>query len=162
MNSIIHIQASGEAATLLVTEIPHMQHTMYHVIMECGYANVFYTDVETGKWVEEDLGFTDLATQIGKEVRNLKLRSVHVPKILTWHTAFIEDKSIHFGFFSFMHGDNKMFEIYHSNKKYQYTLEEVSHDEWHIIGQNNSRISAADATVIREIIKVLPFYSYSE
>ena len=61
MNTTIHIQHNGEMIPGNAIEVPHRQHNMYKIIFDNGYENVFYTDVESGKWIEEDLGFTQLA-----------------------------------------------------------------------------------------------------
>jgi hypothetical protein len=160
MNEILHIPVDGQYAAILVTDIPHKHHLMFKAILESGYSNIFYTDVETGLWIEEDLGFTDLAQQIGQEVKKMKLKPIHVPKLLTWHKLVVNHRIVSFGFFSFLNGDNKMFEIYDSKKKYLYTLVEMGRDEWHIMSHDNVRVDTLDSNFIHEVTKVLPLYSY--
>jgi lysophospholipid acyltransferase (LPLAT)-like uncharacterized protein len=158
MNEILHISLDGQEAAVLISEIPHRHHQMYKVTLENGYSNIFFTDVETGQWVEEDLGFTNLARQIGNQVRGLQFKTIHVPKLLNWHKVIIREKPVAFGFFCFMHGSYKMFEIYNSNKKYMYTLVEM-HEEWQILNNNEARLENIDPSFIHEITKVLPLYA---
>ena len=66
-NSIICYQLDGTVSPARVYEIVHRHHNMYKVSFESGYENIFYTDVETGKWIEEDLGFTSLANKVGQQ-----------------------------------------------------------------------------------------------
>lgn len=159
MNNIVHLRYYGEEVAALVTEIPHKQHAMCKVTLESGYSNIFFTDVESGEWVEEDLGFTFLAALVGKEIDSTNRRIVHVPKQLTWHTLFNDGKSLHFGFVSFMNGDHKMFEVYHSNKKYLFTLLQLSHEDWQVLGDDCLEIDLLDTMYIDQLIKVLPFYT---
>ena len=162
MNEILHIPVDGQYSAILVTEIPHKHHLMFKAILESGYSNIFYTDVETGLWIEEDLGYTDLAQQIGEEVKKMKLKPIHVPKLLTWHKLQLKDKAVSFGFFSFLNGNNKMFEIYDSSRKYLYTLVEMPQEEWHIMSHDNVRVDTLDSNFIHQVTKVLPLYAYFE
>ena len=159
MNEILHVNLEGKQASVLVAEIPHKHHSMFKVILECGYTNIFYTDVETGEWVEEDLGFTDMARQIGMEISKLQFKPMHVPKFLTWHAHVTNGKPASFGFFSFLDGPLKMFEIYNSSRKYMYTLVEIHHDEWQILDNNNVCLERLDNAFIQQVIKVLPLYA---
>ena len=154
------MKVSGEDVAALVTEIPHRQHDMYKVTLECGYNNIFFTDVETGQWVEEDLGFTKLAKKIGKEISSYAHRSMHVPKLLTWHTFEKQGRPVKFGFFSFMNGSQKMFEVYHSNMKYMFTLVQLTHEDWQVLNHDYVDIDAIDSIFVDEVIKVFPLYSY--
>lgn len=159
MNEILHMPVDGQYSAILVTEIPHKHHLMFKAILESGYSNIFYTDVETGLWFEEDLGFTSLAQQLGAEVKKMKLKPIHVPKILTWHKLDINNKPVTFGFFSFLNGLHKMFEIYDNNKKYMYTLVEMAQEEWQILGHDNVRVGTLDSNFIHQVTKVLPLYA---
>lgn len=159
MNEILHIHLEGNVAAVLVTEIPHSHHIMFRATLEDGYSNIFYSDVETGSWVEEDLGFTEMGKQIGAEISKLQFKPVHVPKLLSWHSVLINMKPVHFGFFVFLNKDQKMFEIYSSNRKYMYTLVELHHDEWHILDNNNVCLDKLDRNFIQHVIKVLPLYA---
>ncbi len=154
------MKLSGEDVAALVTDIPHKQHSMYKVTMESGYNNIFFTDVESGNWVEEDLGFTKLAKKIGVEICNYSHRSVHVPKLLMWHTFYKEGKQVTFGAFNFMNADQKMFEIYHSNRKYMFTLVQQTQEDWQVLGNDYIDIDAIDCVFIEHVIKVIAPYTY--
>jgi hypothetical protein len=160
MNTIIHLLEGEEEISALLTEIPNRNHSMYKVTFESGYENLFFTDVETGKWVEEDLGFTPLAEQIGEEVRKFSTNLFHVPKILTWHKQYTNKKLMLFGFFNFAKGNIKMYEIYNGNKKYMYTLMEMDNDEWQMLGNNNESFKNIDHVFLRHIIQILPYYTH--
>ena len=159
MNSIIHLDSDGEEVAALVTEIPHKQHAMFKVILESGYSNIFYTDVETSNWVEEDLGYTELAEKVGDGIFRGMHRTIHVPKMLNWHTSGNNSKSVTFGFFNFMHGNQKMFEIYHANRKFLFTLQQHTEDEWQVLGSDYINVNSIDPIFVEGIIKVLPLYA---
>ena len=159
MNNIINIKLSGVENSAWVTQIPNRQHNMFRVVFENGYENIFFTDVETGKWVEEDLGFTFLALKIGDQLKNFVKNFIHVPKLLIWHTQSSNDQLVSFGFFNFMKNKHKMYEIYHANKKYMYTLLELENDEWQILGNNSNALKNLDALFLEQVIHILPLYS---
>ena len=162
MNSIIYLQTDGKETIAWITEIAHRHHAMYKVEFESGYENIFYTDVETGHWIEEDLGFTMLSQQVGDEIKKIMKNPIHVPKLLTWHKQFAGPKLIAFGFFSFMKGTHKMYEIYNSNKKYLYTLVDMNNGEWQIMGNGTLAISSIDAEFVEHITRILPLYSLQD
>ncbi|MEO6584026.1 MAG: hypothetical protein ABIO05_06860 [Ferruginibacter sp.] len=152
--NIDNLQMSAE-----VTEVTHRNHNMYKVVFSNGYENIFFTDVETGNWIEEDLGFTTLADAVGNQIQIFKRNFIHVPKLLIWHSQVsYDDRAISFGFFSFMKGKHKLYEIYNSNKKYMYTLIDMENDEWHILGTSTSIISQVDSFFVEQVIQILPLY----
>lgn len=141
-----------------ISEVTNRHHSMYKVLFKNGYENVFFTDVETGQWIEEDLGFTDLAKEIGLQVKNYVRNPIHVPKILIWHKQVIKGEVLCFGFFNFMKDKYKMFEIYSSNRKYIYTLVEMDNEEWQILGNNSLEIKNINPTFLENVIQILPLY----
>lgn len=159
MGNIIHFQSDGKIKQASVTEVSHRHHSMFKVLFGNNYENVFYTDVETGKWIEEDLGFTQLASQVGEQIKKIMKNPYHVPKILTWHKQFVDHKLVSFGFFNFMKGRHKMYEIYSNNKKYMYTLVDMDNEEWQILGNSNLVISKIDPIFVQQVIEILPLYS---
>ena len=158
MNTMIHLQFEERMVAALVSQIANRNHSMYKLIFESGYENIFFIDVETGNWIEEDLGFTLLAQEVGKEIKKLSDPLFRVPKILTWHKQYSDGKLIQFGFYNFMKDAHKMYEIYNSNKKYMYTLADMNNDEWQILGSRNQMPQYTDPFLIQHIIKILPFY----
>ncbi|MEP6712676.1 MAG: hypothetical protein ABJA37_09685 [Ferruginibacter sp.] len=157
-NNIINIRQVGKEITALITEIPHRSHSMYKVMFESGYENIFFTDVETGKWIEEDLGFTILASNVGEEIKKISQNFFHVPKILTWHKQEKGGKLISFGFYKFMTGISETYEIYSSNKKYMYTIANTNNVEWHVVGSTVEMLDKTDCSFIQNLTKILPFY----
>ena len=69
MSNIIYLHVDGVETFAWVTEISHRNHNMFKVSFKNEYENIFYTDVETGRWMEEDLGFTRLAEDVGKQIK---------------------------------------------------------------------------------------------
>ncbi len=160
MSNIIYLTVDGVETFAWVTEISHRNHLMYKVSFKNEYENIFYTDVESGRWIEEDLGFTELAREVGKQISNFHRNPIHVPKLLIWHHQHsLGDKFISFGFFSFRKGKHKMYEIYNSNRKYMYTLVDMENDEWQILGNSTSVISQIDPVFVEQVIQILPLYS---
>ena len=159
MSNVIYVNIDEVECLAWVTEIVHRHHNMYKVSFKDGYENIFYTDVETGKWIEEDLGFTLLAEAVGKQIKSFMRNPIHVPKLLTWHKQFINDKLVCFGFFNFMNGTQKFYQIYNSNKKYMYTLVDMDNSEWQILGNSSITGSHVDAAFVRQVIDILPLYT---
>lgn len=160
MSNIIYLTVDGVETFAWVTEISHRNHQMFKVSFKNEYENIFYTDVETGRWIEEDLGFTALAQDVGKQITTFLRNPIHVPKLLIWHTQYnMENNLISFGFFSFMKGKHKLYEIYNSNRKYMYTLVDMDNDEWQILGNSTSIISQIDPVFVEQVIQILPLYS---
>ncbi|MEO6491088.1 MAG: hypothetical protein ABIO04_14185 [Ferruginibacter sp.] len=161
MSNIIYLKVDGVESFAWVSEIAHRHHNIFKVSFQNGYQNIFYTDVETGKWIEEDLGFTALAFEVGKQIKPLLKNPIHVPKLLTWHKQFINDKLICFGFFNFMNGSQKFYQIYNASKKYMYTLVDMDNDEWQILGNSATISSHIDAAFVHQVIQILPLYTAS-
>lgn len=159
MSNIIYLDIDGTESFAWVSEIVHRHHNMYKVSFKNGYENIFYTDVETGKWIEEDLGFTDLAWEVGKQIRSFMRNPIHVPKLLTWHKQFVDDKLVSFGFFNFMNGNQKFYQIYNANRKYMYTLVDMENDEWQILGNSEAINKYIDTSFVHHIIQILPLYT---
>lgn len=159
MSRILQLEVDGVMSNVKVDEILHRHHNMYKVIFENGYENIFYTDVETGKWMEEDLGFTHLAEAIGMEIRNYLRTPFHVPRVLTWHRQMVDGRYVCFGFYSFLNGNQTFYQIYNANRKYQYTLVAMDNDEWQILGNSNCVITHIDRKFIQQVIQILPYYT---
>ena len=158
MNNIIHLKYGTEDIAALVSHIPHRSHSMYKVIFEGGYENIFFTDVETGWWLEEDMGFTTLAKEVGQQIKKLSPVLFHVPKILIWHKQYADEKLVVFGFYKFIKGSHKMYEIYSSSKKYMCTLADMNNEDWQIMGTSTEMLHKSDLIFIQRIVKILPFY----
>jgi hypothetical protein len=159
MVKVHHFNINNQSVSGLITEFKINIHKMYKVVFENGYENIFFKDVESGKWVEEDLGFTGLAEQVGALVMPFAKQPVHVPRILKWHRETLDNgQSIQFGFYGYLSGNNRMYEIYHFNKKYQYTLLCSEEDSWQVLGLNEKQIQNINPQLLRAIIDILPIY----
>lgn len=122
MDHIFYLKIENDICSAKVTAIDHPHHQLFHVLFEDGYENIFFTDPETGNWIEEDLGETALAASFG-----MKVYLVHGPsslpcRQLSWCTASIADRIICFGFYTYTDGAETVFEIYGANHKFLYTF----------------------------------------
>lgn len=159
MRKIILLNAEGKDIKARVTEITNRHQKQFKLSFEDGYENIFYADVETGNWVEEDLGFTSLASAAGMQLKPFIGSPFHVPKILTWQKQIINDTPVCFGFFNFMNGSQKCYQIYGCNRKYMYTLVDMDNDEWQIAGSNLSQNEQFDTRLAHRIIRILSAYT---
>src|SRR6478735_1906555 len=109
MKKIIYLEINDALQAAVVKEIAHPRHSLFHVSFENGYENIFFTDVESGEWLEEDLGFTKLAATVGQSV-NLQLsETILVHRPLVWQKI---DGLTVFGFYNYAYEDNEIYEIY--------------------------------------------------
>lgn len=160
MNKIITCTIDGIATEGLATEIIHRHHYMYQVSFSNGYENIFFTDVETGDWLEEDLGFTSLAAEVGMQVSGSLRHLFHVPKQLTWHHQPENNKRLSFGFIHIMNGNQHFYQVYNASRKYLYTLVEMENDEWHILGCSLAISNYyLDTTFAKLVTAILPRYT---
>lgn len=159
MHNMINLTYDGADLSAWVFELPNKHHHLFKVCFSDGYENIFYTDVETGRWMEEDLGFTQLAEIVGVSMRPLIKLPVHVPKLLIWHCQYYNNKLLNFGFFGYTNGRYRLYEIYNTNKRYLYTLMDMENDEWQILGNSTTAINKIDPIFLDQIIKILPLYS---
>lgn len=147
----------------MLTSVIHRKHVMYKGTASDGYSNIFFTDVESGRWIEEDLGFTDLAVAIGAFIDQQHFRAKHFPKTLIWRRVLKNDVPILFGFAFFMHGEQRVYEIYHANKKYMYTLVQHIGEEWELLGAKNALdADSVDMDFLLPVIERLTQYNHQE
>ena len=158
MNQLIYFNYDNIDNFACAIKIPNKKHRMYRLVFKDLYENTFYSDVETGSWIEEDLGFTELATIVGEQLDNISGPSIHVPKLLTWHNELVDGKLLTFGFFNFLKNEYRMYEIFNQNRKYMFTLAEMDNQEWMIMGSNNEVKLCVDEYFVEEIVKILPLY----
>src|SRR5215216_6096275 len=103
MNSTAYLEFENQTSKVLIQEIYHPIHQMVHVIFEDGYENVFFTDIETGDWIEQDLGNTGLAQAVGRSVEG-KQKIAHSTIQLSWYHENTGCKPIHFGYIKYQLG----------------------------------------------------------
>jgi hypothetical protein len=156
MSTTIFLQLGKENLAASVTEVNHPQHAMFHVVMEDGYENIFFSDVETGEWIEEDLGHTALAQKIGNEIEQQVKVSKPAFKQLTWHKELDDDGVLlHFGAFEYRYGKNHVYEIFRSNRKFLCYLLQTSSDQWLLLEPYNNVISKEDIDMVERLPQVL-------
>jgi len=132
MEHILYLKIENDIRPARVIPVSHPHHRLYHVIFEDGYENMFYTDVETGNWIEEDLGETDLALMIGAKIKKLdKLRNTS-RKSLVWCRASVASIVINFGFCTYSDEGTTIFEIYRDNRKFLCNLVKNKKGKWTI------------------------------
>jgi hypothetical protein len=160
MSNIIFLEVDREETYAWVTEISQRIRNIFRVVFKDGYENIFYKDVETGRWMEEDLGYTILAQEVGNQISHFMFSPIHVPKLLIWHTDIIQNKYFRFGFISHIHGEHTMYEIFNAEKKFLYTLAENNNDgDWQILSNRPSQITEKDRKFIEQVIQALPQYA---
>ena len=159
MSNIIYLQMDDEEVFAWVTELSHRHHSVFKVSFKNEYENIFYKDVENGFWIEEDLGYTELAQNVGSQIWNFINHPIHVPKLLVWHKEYHDSKKFCFGFTSHTKDDLRLYEIYNCQKKYLYTLAETIEGEWQILGNQSSLLGNIDPAFVLQVIDILPYYS---
>jgi hypothetical protein len=122
MDHIFFLKIENDICSAKVTKIDHPYHQLYHVLFEDGYENFFFTDAETGNWIEEDLGETALATSFGSKLYLLNGTSGFHRKTLSWCRASMADEIISFGFYVYTENNDTVFEVYAANHKFLYTF----------------------------------------
>ncbi len=118
-----YIDFDNKPCHVLVDRIANPVHrSMYYLRFENGYENVFFTDSETGEWIEQDLGYTLLAKTFGTLVDGNKAVACDtLKKRITW---FIENQELKviFGFNKKVCGKTLVYDIFGSNRRYMFTL----------------------------------------
>ena len=136
MKDKIQIQVEGNYVEGDVRYIYHPLHKMFQVTFDDGYSNIFFTDVESGKWVEQDLGFTDLASEVG--VKLVEEETLEIERReLQWYTGEHgvkgeQPESLFFGYYRYMILNYTAFEIYAPNRRYLYTIVQLNPELWQI------------------------------
>ena len=131
MSELIYIQMEDGLRRVSATRIIHPIHHMYHCHFNDGYENIFFTDPESGNWVEQDIGYTALSAQLGSRFSRLDDEPVRQRK-LTWYRCDSIDSRVQFGFFPFMISTFPAFEIYAPNKRFLFTIVQLNDITWQV------------------------------
>ena len=139
-----------------VTDLQHPIHLMYHVTFPDGYQNIFFSDAETGEWIEEDLGKTQLAKEIGACLKP-DGKSDKILRKLCWIREQNNDSLnfLNFGFYQFHLSQYDAFEIYGPNRRYQYTIVKISEELWQVFeltGQSSCNYNKLTLELLPEIL----------
>ena len=159
MSIIISLPFDGRETMATVCESDCRHREIFKVIFSNEYENIFYRDVENGKWVEEDLGYTDLARLVGSKLIGRLAGPVHVPKLLNWHTEVWNGTPCKFGFTCTPRDEERIFEIYDHRKKYMYSLVENESDGWEILGNQDIMHGRIDSCFLDLVLSVLSEFS---
>jgi hypothetical protein len=153
MDHIFYLRVENDVCSAKVTAIDHPYHQLYHVLFDDGYENIFFTDVETGNWIEEDLGETALAANFGTKVYLLEGRTSisGKNKPLAWCKASAADKIVCFGFYTYVEGTDTFFEVYGNNHRFLY-LFRYTGNAWEVAGMDNIII---EPQLYTDLIKII-------
>jgi len=134
MEHLLYLKIENDIRSVKVKPVKHPIHQVYHVLFEDGYENIFFTDVETGNWIEEDLGETALAVSFGLKIDLLDKVYIRPCRPLAWCRASIADMIVNFGFYSYTENDNTVFEVYTDNHKFLCNLVRDKKNNWTMYG----------------------------
>jgi hypothetical protein len=148
----IIINVEDDVQLVVVTRLHHPLHLMYQVQFEDGYENIFFTDPETGSWIEQDLGRTELAYILGEQLKTLSNENIKT-RTITWLDLKESAERLHFGYHQYKISDFPAFEIYSWNKRYLYTLVQIETTTWQVF-----RLSGpGEWEGGNEIVETLPY-----
>ena len=150
----VYLKVENDIRSAKVTAVDHPHHRLYHVIFEDGYENMFFTNVETGSWIEEDIGETALAAALGDKVDDLKAVSYAPCRPLSWCRATIADMIINFGFRTYMENSNTVFEVYTDNHKFLCNLVKNKKGSWMMYGAYRSNMEYQYTNQLQVIISL--------
>lgn len=131
MEHAIHLQVDGHTQLVTLSEMAHPIHCMFHAVFEDGYENIFFADVESGEWVEQDVGFTSLASMIGKKIEHFYYFDCG-KKELKWFNEDEHGRHIHFGYHADHTAGYLVYEIFASNRRYMFTLVKLQSHVWQL------------------------------
>lgn len=131
MEHSLELIIDGAPQTVMLSEMQHPIHSMVHASFEDGYENIFFIDVESGNWVEQDVGFTNLATMVGKKVEHLYYFDWG-KKEITWCEEETNGKYLHFGFHADHTAGYMVYEIFAANRRYMFTLVKLQNHVWQL------------------------------
>ncbi len=143
---------NGASTPVNYCEIKNRYHLMYRVWIG-DYSNIIFRDVDSGKWVEEDLGFTSFAQELGNTFLQLNLQLIFLSKPLAWMKD--RDKNLNFAFYADTWGKCKMYEIYGDNRKFKYVLLQKGINQWEFLNPSNSPLNNKEFAKINLMAEVL-------
>jgi hypothetical protein len=138
MSYYLHFYLNGIHYAVTLTEIIHPIHTMYLAEFDDEYENIFYSDPCTGKWIEQDLGFTPLAAMISQHLERMSVPVRKSPKNIIWHHQYNHGQWLHFGYYPFCNDGNISYEIYASNHRFMFHLMKTPGGDWQVLQDTGS------------------------
>ena len=156
MKKIIYLEINDALQAAVVKEIAHPRHLVFHVSFENGYENIFFSDVESGKWLEEDMGFTQLAETVGHSVSHQFSDTVLIPRPLVWQKI---DGFTIFGFYNYSYENNEIYEIYRPNRKFMCYLLRTAKNDWYLLKTHSIfKCKEVDIKAVERITDILEEY----
>lgn len=132
MEHAIHLQVDGHTQAVTLNEVVHPIHCMFHAVFDDGYENIFFADVESGEWVEQDVGFTSLAAMIGKKIEHLYFFDWGKKEIKWFDEEEDDGKHLHFGYHADHTAGYLVYEIFAPNRRYMFTLVKLQSHVWQL------------------------------
>lgn len=157
MNSTVYLEFENHTCKATVEEICHPIHHMVHVTFEDDYENIFFSDIETGEWVEQDLGFTSLAKAVGNLVTKGNNENIYPIQKLTWYYENTGLKPIEFGYIKYQSAGHLFYEIFAPNKRYMFTLFK-NKQLWKVFSHTNLHSWNFDSEYFQEVPFILDSY----
>ena len=159
MLKTFYMEIENSICAVTLTAVDHPFHTMVHVVFENEYENIFFQDIECGKWIEQDLGFTELAVIVGKlahkcELSNTTLRDIY------WHHEDRGYQSLNFGFSKNETGKCTMYDIFGFNRRYMFTLIKGDSDHWQVFKITGNSKWKFDKHLIEEVANTIDVFEY--
>jgi|GEM_PF-577403 len=155
MQHILYLKIENQVHSATITAINHPQQQLYHVLFEDGYENIFFMDAETGGWIEEDMGETELSASFGARVRLLFNTGCRPNRSLIWCRATIAGKLVLFGFCSHTVEGLTIFEVYAGNRKFLCSLTKHTNGQWQIDGMERPETKQRYTNLVQIIISIL-------
>jgi hypothetical protein len=157
MNSTAYLEFENHTSKILVEEIYHPIHQMVHVIFEDGYENIFFADIETGGWIEQELGATSLAQAVGILVKGKQKEMTRSTMQLSWYHENDGCKPLHFGYIKYQSTGNTFYAIFAANKRYMFTLFRKN-ELWKVMSHTNLHSWNFDLDYFQEVPFILDMY----
>lgn len=132
MEHTIRLNVDSKIQSVLLSEMVHPIHCMFHALFEDGYENIFFADVESGEWVEQDMGFTNLAAMIGKKIENLYYFDWEKKEITWFEEEEEQGRHLHFGYHVDHSAGYRVYEIFAPNRRYMFTLVKLQSHVWQL------------------------------
>jgi len=154
MNNTTYLEFENQTSKVVIEEIFHPIHQMVHVIFEDGYENIFFTDIEAGEWIEQDLGATDLAKAVGILAEGKQKETSPSTIELKWYHENNGCKPIHFGYIKYRSAGNNFYAIFAANKRYMFTLFKKK-QLWKVMSHTNLHSWNFDLDYFQEIPFIL-------
>ncbi len=129
----IYLEVEDEILSARITELFNPVQIMVDVEFNNGYSNIFFVDLETGNWVEQDMGFTKLAKIVGNELKFIIESSSFAKCRMKWKKTLFDDEMYHFGYYKYPQADGTYaYEIFANNKRYMFSLVKKKRSVWQI------------------------------